>query len=77
MKGNIQKEAIDYEETFSPVAMLKFIRKLLSVAARLDYEIWQMGVKTRFLYDHLEEDIYMMQPNGFVVKNQEQRVYKL
>ena len=57
--------------------MLKSIRILLSIAAHLDYEIWQMDVKTAFLNGHLEEDIYMMQPDGFVAKNQEQRVCKL
>ena len=76
-KGYTQKEGIDYEETFSPVAMLKSIRILLSIAAHLDYDIWQMDVKTAFLNGHLEEDIYMMQPDGFVAKNQEQRVCKL
>ena len=41
-KGYTQKEGVDYEKTFSPVAMLKSIRILLSIAASLDYEIWQM-----------------------------------
>ncbi|KAL5559956.1 hypothetical protein UlMin_036167 [Ulmus minor] len=54
-KGYTQKEGIDYEETFSPVAMLKSIRILLSIAAHLDYEIWQMDVKTAFLNGRLEE----------------------
>ena len=67
-KGYTQKEGIDYEETFVPVAMLKSIQILLSIAAHLDYEIWQMDVKTAFLNGHLEEDIYMMQPDGFVAK---------
>ena len=58
-KGFTQKEGIDYEETFSPVAMLKSIRILLSIAACLDYEIWKMDVKTAFLNGNLEEDIYM------------------
>ena len=67
-KGFTQKEGIDYEETFSPVAMLKSIRILLSIAAVLDYEIWQMDVKTAFLNGHLEENIYMQQPDGFIQK---------
>ena len=58
-KGFTQKEGIDYEETFSPVAMLQSIRILLSIATCLDYEIWQMDLKTAFLNGNLEEDIYM------------------
>ena len=58
-KGYTQKEGIDYEKTFSSIAMLKSIQILLVVAAKLDYEIWQMDVKTAFLNDNLEEDIYM------------------
>ena len=76
-KGYTQKEGVDYEETFSPVAMLKSIRILLSIAASLDYEIWQMDVKTAFLNSHLDESIYMVQPEGFVAKGQEQKVCKL
>ena len=57
--------------------MLKSIQILLPIAAHLNYEIWQMGVKMAFLNGHLEEDIYMMQSDGFVAKNQEQRVCKL
>ncbi|RVW21514.1 Retrovirus-related Pol polyprotein from transposon TNT 1-94 [Vitis vinifera] len=76
-KGFTQKEGVDYEDTFSLVAMLKSIRILLSIAAYYDYEIWQMDVKTTFLNGHLEETIYMVQPEGFVVKDQEQKVCKL
>ncbi|KAH9741143.1 hypothetical protein KPL70_002513 [Citrus sinensis] len=76
-KGFTQKEGIDYEETFSPVAMLKSIRILLSIAAVLDYEIWQTDVKTAFLNGHLEENIYMQQPDGFIQKGQEHMVCKL
>ena len=60
-KGYTQKEGINYEETLSPVAMLKSIRILLSRATHLDYEIWQMDMKMTFLNDHLEESIYMIQ----------------
>ena len=76
-KGYTQKEGVDYEETFSPVAMLKSIRILLSIAASLDYEIWQMDVKTAFLNGYLDESIYMVQPEGYVAQGQEQKVCKL
>ena len=76
-KEYTQKEGIDYEETFSPVAMFKSIRILLSIAAHYDYEIWQMNVKTTFLNGNLEEEIYMMQSEGFIAKNQEHMVCKL
>ena len=71
------KEGIDYEETFSPIAMLKSIRILLAVAASLNYEIWQMDVKTAFLNGSLEEDIYMQQPEGFIARGQEHMACKL
>ena len=76
-KGYTQKKCIDYEETFSPMAMLKFIRILLSIAAHLDYDIWQMDVKMTFLNGHLEKSIYMIQYEGFIAKGQEHRVCKL
>ncbi|CAA0835685.1 cysteine-rich RLK (RECEPTOR-like protein kinase) 8, partial [Striga hermonthica] len=76
-KGYTQKEGIDYEETFSPVAMLKSIKILLAVAAHMDYEIWQMDVKTAFLNGNFDEDIYMQQPEGFITKGQEHLVCKL
>ena len=76
-KGYIQREGVDYEETFSPVAMLKSIRILLSIATFYDYEIWQMDVKTAFLNGNLEESIYMSQPEGFIEQDQEQKVCKL
>ena len=57
--------------------MLKFIRILLSIDAHYDYEIWQIDVKTTFLNGNLEEEIYMMQPEGFIAKNQEHMVCKL
>ncbi|CAN6552325.1 unnamed protein product [Malus baccata var. baccata] len=53
-KGYRQREGIDYEETFSPVAMIKSIRILLAIVAYHDYEIWLMDVKTTFLNGYLE-----------------------
>ena len=64
-KGYKQRQGIDFDETFSPVAMLKLIRILLVVVAYYDYEILQMDVKTTFLNDDLVEDVYMTQLEGF------------
>ena len=44
-----QVQGVDYDETFSPVVMLKSVRIMLAIAAFYDYEIWQMDVKTAFL----------------------------
>ncbi|KAJ9542291.1 hypothetical protein OSB04_028797 [Centaurea solstitialis] len=64
-KGFTQTHGIDYDETFSPVAMLKSIRILMAISAYFNYEIWQMDVKTAFLNGKLTEDFYMEQPEGF------------
>ena len=68
---------MDYDETFSPVAMLKSIRILLAIAAHFDYEIWQMDVKTAFLNGNIEEELYMVQPEGFVDPEEAGKVCKL
>ena len=59
-KGYRQRYGIDYDEMFSPVAMLKSIRIMLAIAAHLDYEIWQMDVKTAFLNGELTEEVCMI-----------------
>ena len=76
-KGYRQIHGIDYDETFSPVAMVKSIRILLAIAAYYDYEIWQMDVKTAFLNGNLTEDVYMSQPEGFVDPENEGKICKL
>ncbi|CAB0020139.1 unnamed protein product [Nesidiocoris tenuis] len=65
IKGFSQKKGIDYEETFSPVAKTGTIRCLLSVAANEDMVLGQFDVSTAFLYGDLEEEIFMVQPEGF------------
>jgi Reverse transcriptase (RNA-dependent DNA polymerase) len=57
VKGYKQIQGIDFDETFSLVAMFKSIRILLAITAFHDYEIWQMDVKTVFLNGDLEEDV--------------------
>ncbi|GJW24917.1 retrotransposon protein, putative, ty1-copia subclass [Tanacetum coccineum] len=75
--GFTQTYGIDYEETFSPVADIRAIRILIAIAAYYDYEIWQMDVKTAFLNGRLDEDIYMVQPEGYVNPKYPNRVCKL
>jgi len=76
-KGFKQIHGIDYDETFSPVAMLKSIRILFAIAAHYDYEIWQKDVKTAFLNGNLTEDVYMIQSEGFVDPQNSRKVCKL
>ena len=64
-KGYRQRYGIDYDKIFSPVAILKSIRIMLAIATHLDYEIWQMDVKTAFLNGELTEEVYMIQSKGF------------
>ncbi|GKC37896.1 retrotransposon protein, putative, ty1-copia subclass, partial [Tanacetum coccineum] len=63
-KGYTQLYRGDSEETFSPVVNIRAIRILISIVVFYDYEIWKMDVKTAFLNGCLDEDIYMVQPEG-------------
>ncbi|GJY05503.1 retrotransposon protein, putative, ty1-copia subclass, partial [Tanacetum coccineum] len=76
-KGYTQLYEVDYEETFSLVTDIRAIRILISIAAFYDYEIWQMDVKTAFLNGYLDEDIHMVQPEGFVDPKHPRKVCKL
>ena len=75
-KGYRQKQGVDYDETFSPVAMLKSIRILLAIAPHYDYEIWKMDLMIAFLNGNLTEEVYMTHPEGFISEN-DSKVFKL
>lgn len=77
VKGFEQKKGIDFEEIFSPVVKMTFIRVVLSLAASMDLEVEQLDVKTAFLHGDLEEEIYMVQPEGFAVRGKENLVCRL
>jgi hypothetical protein len=72
-----QKEGEDFFDTYSPVARMTTIRVLLSLAASYGLLVHQTDVKTAFLNGELDEENYMEQPDGFVVKGQESKVHKL
>ena len=57
--------------------MIKSIRILLIIVAYYDYEIWQMNVKTVFLNGNLQEDVYMIQPEGFISSQHPNKTCKL
>jgi hypothetical protein len=76
-KGYSQVEGIDFGEIFYSVSKLTSIIFMLSIAGAFDFEIKQMDVKTTFLHGNLEEEIYMKQPEGYVVKGKKELVCKL
>nr|GEZ63573.1 hypothetical protein [Tanacetum cinerariifolium] len=79
MKDNQVWHLVDLSpnETFSPVADIRDIKILIAIAAFYDYEIWQIDIKTTFLNGYLDEDIYMVQPEGFIDPKHPRKVCKL
>ena len=76
-QGFCQKEGIDYEETFAPVACLEAIRILLAFAASKGFKLFQMDVKSVFLNGYIEEEVYVRQPPGFKNPKFPNHVFKL
>ena len=76
-QGFSQKEGIDYEETFAPVARYTSIRSVLALATVMKWKIHQMDVKTAFLNGVVEEEVYVEKPLGFETHDRETHVCKL
>nr|GEW57222.1 retrovirus-related Pol polyprotein from transposon TNT 1-94 [Tanacetum cinerariifolium] len=76
-RGYRQEEGIDFEESFAPVARLEAIRIFLMFAAHKNMVVYQMDVKTAFLNGNLREEVYVIQPDGFVDPDNPNHVYKL
>ncbi|GJT39439.1 retrovirus-related pol polyprotein from transposon TNT 1-94 [Tanacetum coccineum] len=76
-KGYAQKEGIDFEESFAPVARLEAVRLFIAYAAHKSFTVYQMDVKTSFLYGPLKEEVYVNQPDGFVDPYHPDKVYRL
>ena len=76
-KGFIQKDDVNYEETFSPVSKKYSFRIIMALVAHYDLELHQMGMKTTFLNRNLNEEVYMDQPMGFIEEGKEHMVCKL
>jgi hypothetical protein len=76
-KGYSQKEGIDYEDTFAPVAKMNTIRLMIALATKNNWQWHQLDVKSTFLNGELKEEVYLVQPEGFVKKGKEHLVCKL
>ncbi|GJR02471.1 putative ribonuclease H-like domain-containing protein [Tanacetum coccineum] len=76
-QGYRQEEGVDYDEVFASVARIEAIRLFLAYASFMDFIVYQMDMKSAFLYGTIEEEVYVSQPPGFVDPKFPNRVYKV
>ncbi|GKE35465.1 putative ribonuclease H-like domain-containing protein [Tanacetum coccineum] len=76
-QGHRQEEGIDYEEVFAPMARIEAIRLFLAYASFMGFLVYQMDVKSVFLYGTIEEEVYVTQPPGFKDLDNPDKVYKV
>nr|GEU61074.1 retrovirus-related Pol polyprotein from transposon TNT 1-94 [Tanacetum cinerariifolium] len=76
-KGYAQKEGIDFKELFSPIAQMEAVRLFIAYAVHKSFTVYQMDVRTTFLYGPLKEEVYVNQPDGFVDPYHLDKVYRL
>nr|GEX13848.1 putative reverse transcriptase domain-containing protein [Tanacetum cinerariifolium] len=75
--GHTQEEGIYYDEVFSPIARIEGIRLFLAYASFKDFVVYQMDVKSAFLYGKIKEEVYVCQPPGFEDLDFLDKVYKV
>ncbi|GJV11221.1 putative ribonuclease H-like domain-containing protein [Tanacetum coccineum] len=76
-QGHRQEEGINYDEVFAPVARLEAIRIFLAFASYMGFIVYQMDVKSAFLYGKIDEEVYVSQPLGFLDPKSPEKVYKV
>ncbi|GJY65091.1 putative ribonuclease H-like domain-containing protein, partial [Tanacetum coccineum] len=76
-QGHGQEEGIDYDEVFAPVARIEAIRIYLAFASYMGFIVYQMDVKSTFLYGKINEEVYVSQPPGFIDPKYPKKVYKV
>nr|GEX69088.1 putative ribonuclease H-like domain-containing protein [Tanacetum cinerariifolium] len=76
-QGHRQEEGIDYDEVFASVSCIEAIRLFLAYSSFMDFTVYQIDVKSAFLYGTIEEEVYVSQPPGFVDPEFPDRVYKV
>ncbi|GJR42511.1 putative ribonuclease H-like domain-containing protein [Tanacetum coccineum] len=76
-QGHTQEEGIDYDEVLALVARIEAIRMFMAYASYMGFMVYQMDVKSAFLYGQIEEEVYVCQPPGFEDPGHPNKVYKL
>nr|GEY79712.1 hypothetical protein [Tanacetum cinerariifolium] len=76
-QGHTQEEGINYDEVFAPVARIEAIRLFLAYVSFMGFTVYQMDVKSAFLYGTIDEEVYVMQPLGFQDPEFLAKVYKV
>nr|GEV96556.1 ribonuclease H-like domain, reverse transcriptase, RNA-dependent DNA polymerase [Tanacetum cinerariifolium] len=76
-QGHTQEEGINYKEVFAPVARIEAIRLFLAYASFMGFMVYQIDVKSAFLYGTIEEEVYICQPSGFEDPDHPDKVYKV
>ncbi|GJX85970.1 putative ribonuclease H-like domain-containing protein [Tanacetum coccineum] len=76
-QGHRQEEGIDYDEVFAPVARIEAIRLFLAFASYMGFMVYQMDVKSAFLYGEIDEEVYVTQPKGFEDPFHPKHVYRV
>nr|GEZ95727.1 retrovirus-related Pol polyprotein from transposon TNT 1-94 [Tanacetum cinerariifolium] len=76
-QGHRQEEGIDYDEVFAPVARIEAIRLFLAFASYMHFMVYQMDVKSAFLYEEIEKEVYVTQPKGFKDPHNPKHVYRV
>nr|GEV33643.1 hypothetical protein [Tanacetum cinerariifolium] len=76
-QGHTQDDGINYEEVFAPVARIKAIRLFLAYASFIGFMVYQMNVKSAFLYGTIKEEVYVCQPPGLKDPDHPNKVYKV
>ena len=76
-RGFVQREGINFEEVFAPIACMESVRLLLALAAAKDWRIYHLDVKSAILNGELAETVFVRQPPGFAIKREEHRVLRL
>ena len=76
-QGCSQRFGLDYEETFSPVVCFESVQSVIALGAQHKFQLHQLDVTTAFLHGELSEEVFMEQPEGYIVPGKEHMVCRL